>query len=93
MATEKPKRRLDAAGWLVWFVVWLILLGPSIYLLGLAKLVGTKWAAIVLFGVVVASIGAGFITWILNWFLQRREARRRANERTAQKKANRRKKR
>lgn len=70
---EKKKRfDFDAAGWGFFLVVFALLVAPGIYLSW--QLVG-QWASRaypIIMGIALAALGAGFVSWGVNAFLQNR---------------------
>jgi uncharacterized membrane protein len=83
---KKARTSIDSVGWLFWFVVFLVLLGPSIYL-SFQWVTEDEAAPIpVGMGVLLAGFVAAIVAWIVNSILQAR-ARRQQSE--ARKKAKR----
>lgn len=76
----------DAAGWLFWIVVFVVLLGPGIYGSKLAMYDDTPWVTWVGGGLVVAALGAGMVSWGVNSVVQRRRKRLRIAEKKRAKK-------
>jgi hypothetical protein len=75
------KSRLDAAGWLFWIVVFLILIGPCIY--GAWQIIDPDKNRLypIGTGVVLAAIASGFVSWAVNAVLLRREKKQRIERR------------
>ena len=68
---EKEKRfKLEAAGWGVWGVLALILVGPMIYYASTLVQKDTPGTVPVGIGVIFAAVVAALVTWIVNSVLQ-----------------------
>jgi hypothetical protein len=69
--------KFDAAGWVFWLIVFVLLAGPCIF--GIWKIVyATANRSIpIVTGLIVAAIGAGFISWAVNAVVQRRQKQQR----------------
>lgn len=79
-------RNFDAAGWLFWTILFVVLIAPGTYL---AFKFTDKRALLALrigSGVIVAAIGAGVISWAVNAIVQHLGKKRRLAERKLAKK-------
>ena len=88
MSEKSLLDRFDAAGWLFWFVVLAVFVGPCIYAVRLLAYAEASWPPIIGIGVFLAVVMAGLTTWIINTLLQQRQTKLR---RAARKKAKKRK--
>jgi uncharacterized BrkB/YihY/UPF0761 family membrane protein len=69
--------KFDAAGWLFWTVVFVVLAAPCIFVCWrIMDPSVSRWYAIVT-GSVLSAIGAGTISWAVNAVLQRRQKKQR----------------
>lgn len=78
MATNQPtlsSPRWEAAGWGFWSIVFLILLGPSIYVSFQISYEQSSMLVIVVVGMSIAAFIAGIVTFIVNMILQSRAER------------------
>ena len=79
--------RWEAAGWGFWSIVFLILLGPSIYLSFQISYEQSSMLVLVIVGFSIAAFIAGIVTFIVNAILQTRAERfRRAAQGSTKKK-------
>jgi TRAP-type C4-dicarboxylate transport system permease small subunit len=78
---KEERWKFDAAGWTFWLVIFLILVGPSVY--GAWKIVYSSASRTVPIsaGIVFAAIGAGFISWTVNAVIQRKRKKERIQRR------------
>ena len=78
--------KFDAAGWLFWTVVLVLLTPFCIY--GSLKIVfqGTSRVVPIGMGVVLAAVGAGLVSWSVNAVIQARKKKQRQIERKKAKK-------
>jgi len=83
---KKKESRFDAAGWLFWFITFGVLLIPSIWLLWNRRPEDSSWLYPLGMGTVIAAIGAGFVTWIINAVMQWRLKKKHIEERKKAKK-------
>jgi len=69
--------KFDAAGWVFWLVVFVLLAGPCVF--GTWKIVYSTASRTIpiVTGLVVAAVGAGFISWAVNAVVQRRQKKQR----------------
>jgi hypothetical protein len=79
--TKKKEWEFDAAGWAFWVILFLVLIGPCIYLGKIVCYDDTSPTVWVGFGIVFSAIGAGLISWAVNSVVQRRRKRQRIVER------------
>jgi len=84
--TKNEGYKFDAAGWLFWTIVLVILTPICIY--GSWKVVyqSTNRIVPIGMGVVLAAIGAGFVSWGVNAVIQSRRKKQRQMERKKAKK-------
>lgn len=80
---KPPKKSswLDTAGWTFWFVVFLVLVGPSWYVFWLIRYTRSHWSSTVILAIVAAAVGAGLISWAVNTLIQYRQKRQRTLQR------------
>ncbi len=78
---KKESFTFDAAGWLFWSVVFVVLVGPLTYLSWNIVYETASRIVPVGMGVVGAAIGAGFISWAVNALVQFRAKKKRVQER------------
>lgn len=79
--TKKESFTFDAAGWLFWIVVFVVLIGPLTYLSWNIVYETASRIVPVAMGVVGSAIGAGFISWAVNAAIQFRAKKKRTQER------------
>lgn len=86
VATKNLATRFETAGWIFFFIVFLLLAVPFIW--GAFRVVyeSTHPIAVVATGATAAAIVAGVITAVVNWALQRRAHRQRLSSRKKTKK-------
>ena len=78
--------RWEAAGWGFWSIIFLITLGPSIYLAFRISYEQTSMLVTVVVGFSIAAFIAGVVTFIVNAVLQSRAERIRRAHRSKTKK-------
>lgn len=76
----------DAAGWVFWSIVSLVLLGPALWLAWKITDPYVSRAYPIVIGAIGAIIGASFISTVVNYLVQRRRKRLRLGERKKSKK-------
>lgn len=83
---RKHSFEFDAAGWLFWIVVFVVLIAPSIY--GSWQIVEQDASPIIpiSMGVVGSAVGAGVVSWAVNFVLQTRRRKQRLADRKKAKK-------
>ena len=84
--SKKTSFEFDAAGWLFWAIVLVLLLGPCLYGAWKITYSGTSWPIRIGIGSVSAAVGAGFVSWAVNAVLQRRLKKQRLSERKKKRK-------
>ncbi len=76
----------DAAGWLFWFVVFVLLIAPCIWLAWqIIYATYGRWYPIIT-GIVFAAVGAGVVSWAVNAVMQRKQKKERIARRKKAKK-------
>jgi len=83
LASKKAKAPIDSVGWLFFFVVLILLLGPVWYLLWTNRSADAEVPAIVGAGLLFAGVLAGLVTWVVNWALGARADRIAAKNQTS----------
>lgn len=78
---KKSSLKLEGVGWKFWSASFLVLLGPSLYLGWLIRYEDVSSLVPGLVGIMVAALGAGVVSWIVNSALHSRHARARKAER------------
>ncbi len=78
---------LESVGWRFWSSCFVLSLAPCIYLTWQLAYEGVSPGALILFGIILAALVAGFTAVIVNTLLQARvQKRRKAEKRQAKKK-------
>lgn len=86
-AKKQHSRRIEGAGWTFWCVAFGIALGPSILLFWRFTYGSVSRMAPFSFGLILAALVAGMITWGTNAAIQSRiEKQRKADRKRARKK-------
>ena len=77
IVTKERCLKFDAAGWLFWLIVFIVLVGPCIY--GTWKVVYSTAPRTVpiIVGLVLAAVGAGVVSWAVNAVIQHRQKKQR----------------
>ncbi len=86
MLETKTKFSFDTAGWTFFFIVFAVIVVPCIWVS--FQLVG-EWASVaypIIMGVVLASFGAGFVSWAVNAVLHQKRKKAKLKERKLAKK-------
>lgn len=86
VVAKKKEWKFDAAGWVFWLVLFAVLLAPSMFLGKAVVYEDTAVSTWIGFGIVIAAIGAGIISWAVNSVIQRHRKRQRIVERKKAKK-------
>ena len=83
---KQVRTSIDSVGWLFWFVAFLVLLGPSIYLSW--QVVSENEARVIPVGLgtILAGFLAAMVAWIVNSILHIRVKRRHTESRKKTKK-------
>jgi ABC-type uncharacterized transport system permease subunit len=77
---------IDAAGWVFWLIVFVVLAGPCIYGAWHIVYPDTPRAIPIVTGMVLAAVGAGVVSWAVNSVIQRQRKKQRiARRKKAQK--------
>ncbi len=76
----------DAAGWGFWGIVFGMLVGPCVFLAWKIKRTQTAWVLPIGVGLLLAALGAGFVSWAVNGVVQYRRKKQRLVERKRAKK-------
>lgn len=83
---NEPSEPRDSVGWGLWLILFLVLVGPSLYLSLSMAYDDVRVGNLILLGVVIAAIVAGMITSTINFFLTRRADKRRKELKKSRKK-------
>lgn len=86
MAKQKSSFEFDAAGWLFWTFLFLVLVGPCLWLAWRITYDTANVLVRIGMGVVSAAVGSGVLSSAVNWVLQRRRKKQRLVERKKAKK-------
>jgi len=78
--------KIDAAGWVFWLIVFIVLAGPCVYGAWHVVYPDTPRPVPVVTGMVLAAVGAGVVSWAVNSVIQRQRKKQRiARRKKAQK--------
>ena len=77
IVSKESRWKFDAAGWVFWLIMFILLAGPCIF--GAWKIVYSTASRTVpiVTGLVLAAVGAGTVSWTVNAILQRRQKKQR----------------
>ena len=73
--------RLEALGWRCFLIVYIVLIGPGIYLSFVVMREGIPWVVPFGLGLLAGALAAALLTWALNEALQRYHRKRRLDAR------------
>lgn len=62
---------IDAAGWVFWLIVFVLLSGPGIYAAWRIVYPETSRLVPIVVGMILAAVGAGVVSWAVNAVIQR----------------------
>ncbi len=79
--SKEHRWKFDAAGWLFWLIIFVVLTGPYIFATWKMVYKETSLRVPIVTGIVFAAIGAGLISWAVNAVLQRKQKRQRIERR------------
>lgn len=83
---KNTSMHLESVGWKFWTLTFGVLLGPSVYLGWKIRYEDVSTLVPILVGFIMAALGAGVLSWIVNSVLQSRHERLRIAERKQRKK-------